>query len=283
MWLGTDLVFDAFKFFIKETPDGVFQVHGYPYGDQMSTFIVETNEQTWRRAGLDAGADRLAAARGQRRAERAVHARAVRRRARAAISCSPTIRSGSTSSRSATAAGARTMSCCSATPPTRPISRSGRGPSSRWRMRWRSRGPSGAPTMCARRLAGYEDGAPPDRREHPARRAGVARVVRGHLALRRPGSDAVRVQSADTQPPRHLRQPPAARTTEFVDEVDADWPTGPRRRPPMFAPFTLRGLTLPNRVVVSPMDMYSAVDGTPSETSTSCISVRARSAVRRSC
>ena len=32
--------------------------------------------------------------------------------------------------------------------------------------------------------------------------------------------------------------------------------------PPMFAPLTLRGLTLPNRVVVSPMCMYSAEDGT---------------------
>ena len=33
----------------------------------------------------------------------------------------------------------------------------------------------------------------------------------------------------------------------------------------MFTPFTLRGLTLRNRVVVSPMDMYSAEDGTPNE------------------
>jgi anthraniloyl-CoA monooxygenase len=33
----------------------------------------------------------------------------------------------------------------------------------------------------------------------------------------------------------------------------------------MFTPFTLRGLTLPNRVVVAPMDMYCAVDGTPSD------------------
>ena len=31
--------------------------------------------------------------------------------------------------------------------------------------------------------------------------------------------------------------------------------------PPMFTPFRLRGLTLPNRVVVSPMSMYSAEDG----------------------
>jgi anthraniloyl-CoA monooxygenase len=35
--------------------------------------------------------------------------------------------------------------------------------------------------------------------------------------------------------------------------------------PPMFTPFTLRGMTVVNRVVVAPMDMYSAVDGMPGE------------------
>jgi anthraniloyl-CoA monooxygenase len=35
--------------------------------------------------------------------------------------------------------------------------------------------------------------------------------------------------------------------------------------PPMFTPFTLRGMTVVNRVVVAPMDMYSADDGTPGE------------------
>ncbi|NUR61352.1 MAG: bifunctional salicylyl-CoA 5-hydroxylase/oxidoreductase, partial [Catenulispora sp.] len=35
--------------------------------------------------------------------------------------------------------------------------------------------------------------------------------------------------------------------------------------PPMFRPFRLRGLTLKNRVIVSPMDMYSAVDGVPND------------------
>jgi len=35
--------------------------------------------------------------------------------------------------------------------------------------------------------------------------------------------------------------------------------------PPMFAPFMLRGMTLENRVVVSPMAMYSAVNGTPGD------------------
>jgi anthraniloyl-CoA monooxygenase len=35
--------------------------------------------------------------------------------------------------------------------------------------------------------------------------------------------------------------------------------------PPMFTPFTLRGLTLRNRVVVSPMAQYSCIDGTPDD------------------
>jgi anthraniloyl-CoA monooxygenase len=35
--------------------------------------------------------------------------------------------------------------------------------------------------------------------------------------------------------------------------------------PPMFAPYRLRGLNLDNRVVVSPMAMYSARDGTPND------------------
>lgn len=35
--------------------------------------------------------------------------------------------------------------------------------------------------------------------------------------------------------------------------------------PPMFTPFTLRDMTVENRIVVSPMDMYCAVDGLPSD------------------
>ena len=52
IWLGTDLVFDAFKFYILDTPAGVMQVHGYPYSDQASTFILEMHEDVWRRAGF---------------------------------------------------------------------------------------------------------------------------------------------------------------------------------------------------------------------------------------
>ncbi len=54
VWFGTDLVFDAFTFIFRETEHGLFQVHAYPFDEQMSTFIVECAEATWRAAGLDA-------------------------------------------------------------------------------------------------------------------------------------------------------------------------------------------------------------------------------------
>ena len=52
MWLGTDLVFDAFKFYIEQTPHGVMQIHGYPYDATGSTFIVEMHDSVWRAAGF---------------------------------------------------------------------------------------------------------------------------------------------------------------------------------------------------------------------------------------
>ena len=58
IWLGTSLVFDAFKFFIAETDVGTVQAHAYPYSDAMSTFIVELAEDTWKRSGQVDSADR---------------------------------------------------------------------------------------------------------------------------------------------------------------------------------------------------------------------------------
>ncbi|RBQ20625.1 bifunctional salicylyl-CoA 5-hydroxylase/oxidoreductase [Spongiactinospora rosea] len=53
MWLGTDKVFEAFKFYVRETPYGVMQGHGYPFDARGSTFIVEMHEDVWRKAGFD--------------------------------------------------------------------------------------------------------------------------------------------------------------------------------------------------------------------------------------
>lgn len=57
IWFGTDKVFEAFQFLVRHTEFGTMQIHGYPYSDQGSTFIVEMHEDVWRRAGLDATED----------------------------------------------------------------------------------------------------------------------------------------------------------------------------------------------------------------------------------
>ncbi len=58
IWLGVRKWLDAFTFIIRESPSGLFQVHAYPFDGTTATFIVECDDATWRRAGLDqAGED----------------------------------------------------------------------------------------------------------------------------------------------------------------------------------------------------------------------------------
>jgi len=53
VWLGTKKLFSAFTFAFKETEHGWFQAHAYQYDGDTSTFIVETPEEVWQKAGLD--------------------------------------------------------------------------------------------------------------------------------------------------------------------------------------------------------------------------------------
>ena len=52
IWFGTDKVFDAFTFDIRATDAGVMQVHAYPYDATGSTVIVEMTEEVWQKAGF---------------------------------------------------------------------------------------------------------------------------------------------------------------------------------------------------------------------------------------
>lgn len=53
IWLGTNKVYEAFTFDFVRTEHGWFQAHIYKFDDQTSTFIVETTEDTWKAHGLD--------------------------------------------------------------------------------------------------------------------------------------------------------------------------------------------------------------------------------------
>jgi anthraniloyl-CoA monooxygenase len=54
IWLGTHQKFDdAFTFIFEETEHGWIWVHAYQFDVDTATFIVECAERTWRRAGFD--------------------------------------------------------------------------------------------------------------------------------------------------------------------------------------------------------------------------------------
>ncbi len=58
IWLGAQKVLDAFTFIFRENEHGLFQVHAYPFSGNTSTFIVECDEASWLKAGLDKADER---------------------------------------------------------------------------------------------------------------------------------------------------------------------------------------------------------------------------------
>ncbi|TCR91770.1 bifunctional salicylyl-CoA 5-hydroxylase/oxidoreductase [Rhizobium sp. BK376] len=53
IWLGTNKLYDAFTFDFRKTDHGWFQAHIYKFDDKTSTFIVETTEEAYLAHGLD--------------------------------------------------------------------------------------------------------------------------------------------------------------------------------------------------------------------------------------
>ncbi len=53
IWLGTEQKFPAFTFAFENTEHGWFQIHAYQFSTELSTVIVETREETWKAHGLD--------------------------------------------------------------------------------------------------------------------------------------------------------------------------------------------------------------------------------------
>ena len=66
VWLGTTFPFPAFTFIFKEDEHGLWRVHAYRYNREHATFILETTEATWRRAGLDRADEAATAAFAER-------------------------------------------------------------------------------------------------------------------------------------------------------------------------------------------------------------------------
>ncbi|MFF8101295.1 bifunctional salicylyl-CoA 5-hydroxylase/oxidoreductase [Streptomyces sp. NPDC016640] len=253
IWLAAGVAFDAFRFETAETRHGVMQLHGYPYAADASTVIVEMREEVWRAAGFDAMDGTESAGRCARIFADALGGRPLKS-GDSAWTTFRTVVNGRWSYGNVVLLGdaahtahfsigsgtklavedALALAACLREQPSL------RDALTAYET---ERRPVVASTQRAARasLEWFEDlplylGRPP-RQFAFNLLTRSRRVTHGNLRLR------------------------DARFTESV-EREFGCPPG---TPPMFTPFRLRGLTLRNRVVVSPMDMYSAVDGVPGD------------------
>ncbi len=272
MWLGTDLVFDAFKFYIVDTPHGIMQIHGYPYDATGSTFIVETHDDVWRRAGFDGEADR-----GFAPGESDEQSIAEIRRLFAGILQGHAVHANNSRWISFTTVrnehwhhGNIVLLGDAAHTAHFSI-----GSGTKLAME-----DALALAACLHEhddvdaaLDAYEaERAPVVMSTQRAAQASLEWFENlGQYVHQDPLQFAFNLLTRSrrvTHDNLRLRDP------EFVEKVDrwfAGQVRGPASRsakadaPPMFQPFQLRGLVLKNRVIVSAMDMYSAADGTPDD------------------
>lgn len=264
IWLGTTYPFDAFTFYFVENEHGVFQAHCYRFDERTSTFIVECDESSWHSAGFDRmdTAQTIEACEamfgkwldGHRLLSNAPHraespwTRFVRVRNEwwfhdrlvligdAAHTAHFSIGSGTKLAMEDAIALTRSVSSTTDLPAA---------------------------------LASYQNQRMTDalRLQNAARNSmewfeNVRRYI--HLEPEQ------FTYSLLTRSQRVSHENLRIRDAKYVEGMER-WFAGQSAvstdsaPPPMFTPYSLRGLTLHNRVIVSPMDMYSARDGTPND------------------
>ena len=259
MWLGTPLVFDAFKFFIVETDFGVVQAHAYPYSKTMSTFIVELEEASWNKSGqMDS------AARSWRPGESdeagiafcaEIFADVLRGRELVANS-SRWIRFATLRTRSWRDGNVLLIGDAAHT------AHFSIGSGTKLAME-----DALALAACLHEnpsvdeaLVAYET----ERRPvvESAQRAAQASLEWFENISQYIGQEPPQFAfNLLTRSRRVTYWNLKLRDPEFVSAVDRWFNESPEPAPPMFAPIRLRDLELPNRVIVSAMDMYTSVDG----------------------
>jgi anthraniloyl-CoA monooxygenase len=271
MWLGTDKVFDAFKFYITETPHGVMQIHGYPYDDRNSTFIVEMNEEVWERAGFGQFADRaFAPGESDEKSVRLIRDLFgdVLGGAQLFVNNSKWLRFGTVRNERWRHENIVLLGDAAHT------AHFSIGSGTKLAME-----DALALAACLHEhpdagaaLTAYEE----ERRPVvlSTQRAAQASLEWFENLGQYTGQDPLQFAfNIITRSRRVTYDNLRLRDPEFVNSVDS-WFAGHEQArghgdgevgPPMFQPFRLRGLRLANRVVVSPMDMYKAQDGIPSD------------------
>jgi len=268
LWFGSTLKLNAFTFISEETEWGWFQAHAYPFDAGASTFIVECREETWLAAGLDkldpaasaAFCERLFAGHlqgstlmvkpGHPRGSAWLnfhrvfcekwHYRNAVLIGDAAHTAHFSIGSGTKLAMEDAIALSRAINACGEHDITEALEAY---------QTERSQEVLRLQSAAHNRMEWFEN---------------VARYA--HLA---PEQFAY---SLLTSSQRISHENLRLRDADYVDSIET-WLAAqsgiekPPRQPlpPMFTPFRIGGLTLKNRIVVSPMAMYSCTDGMPND------------------
>ncbi|HSG40832.1 MAG TPA: FAD-dependent monooxygenase, partial [Thermoanaerobaculia bacterium] len=269
IWLGTTRLFDAFTFVFIENALGVFQLHAYRFSDTHSAFIVECDETSWRNAGFDRmDIDATLAAceemfgpwlDGHRlQANIPPHQRAAPWLNFNRVHCARwwhgnIVLIGDAAHTAHFSIGSGTkLAMEDAIGLSRILNEEPDLPKA---------------------LQTYED----ERRTEALR---LQNAARNSMEWFENARRYVRLDpeqfaySLLTRSQRVSHENLRLRDRSYLEGVERWFASRASRRqhqetpkapPPMFTPFTLRGMTVENRVVVSPMDMYSAEDGTPND------------------
>ena len=253
VWLAADFAFDAFRFEIAETEHGVMQLHGYPYSADSSTVIVEMREEVWKAAGFEELDEQESVERCAKIFADALGGRSLRSNKSAWINFRTVVNErwwhgnlvllGDAAHTAHFSIGSGTklavedalaLAACLEEQPS-----------------------------LEQALAAYEEERRPVvASTQRAARASLEWFENLNLYLDQPARQFA--FNLLTRSRRVTHDNLRLRDAHFTTNVEREFGCPPGT-PPMFTPFRLRGLTLRNRVVVSPMDMYSAVDGVPGD------------------
>nr|CAD6617838.1 oxidoreductase [Rhizobium sp. Khangiran2] len=273
IWLGTNKLYDAFTFDFRKTDHGWFQAHIYKFDDKTSTFIVETTEDAYEKHGLGQmdqqgsidfcqdlfsevldGAELMTNARHLRGSAWLNFNRLICGKWSHFNGHSHVVLMGDAAHTAHFAIGSGTkLAIDDAIELTNQFNRHGH-----------------AKEQIPAVLEDYEE----------IRRVDVARIQNAARNAME-WFEVVGRRYADTLPPEQFMYSMLTRSQRISHENlrlrDKAWLEGYERwfasqagvepsadgrvPPPMFTPYTMRGVTLTNRIVMSPMAMYSAKDG----------------------
>jgi anthraniloyl-CoA monooxygenase len=274
VWLGTSKLFDAFTFAFEKTEWGWFQAHAYRFDDNTSTFIVEAPDRVWRAAGLETMSKEDSIAFCEKLFARYLDGHALRSNAAHLRGSSQWIRFPRVVNREwvhwkPRADGRET-----------PVVLMGDAAHT-------AHFSIGSGTKLALEdaieLANSMDAHPDDLRGALAHYTSVRSVdvLRIQNAARNSTEWFEHVDRyAQFEPEQfayslltrsqrisheNLRERDAGYLSGFESWLAGRAGAGERAIPPMFTPWSVRGVTLKNRVMVSPMAQYSARDGVPGD------------------